>query len=90
MLKVHIYQRSVPVASLGDFLGKAYVVVIPLESKECLDVHPMAHRDEFVLHASFTSTGTYKAWVQLLLEGRLYTFDFILLIKELPLYGHQH
>lgn len=92
-IKVHIYQNgaAVPASSLGDFLGaKAHVVMIPLMSKTYLHVHPAVHQEELVLHTLFAVKGTYRAWLQMLLQERLYTFDFVLLVENLPTGGHHH
>ncbi|GAB3832140.1 hypothetical protein [Pontibacter rugosus] len=68
-----------PASSLGDYMGaKAHVVIIPLESKAHLHVHPKVHQDELVLHTSFGSKDTDRMWIRLLLGCKLYTFDFVL------------
>jgi hypothetical protein len=91
-INVHI-QRSgthIPTSSLGDFLGaKAHVVMISQESKEYLHVHPMVHKDDLVLHADYKSKETYRTWLQFVLDDRLYTFDFVVMIKQLSL-SHYH
>ncbi|MDO1449215.1 hypothetical protein Q0590_23260 [Rhodocytophaga aerolata] len=92
-IKVHIQRNGIliPASSLGDFLGaKAHVVMISQESKEYLHVHPMVHKDELVLHADVKAKGIFRTWLQFLLEDRLYTFDFVLSMKELSLSGHHH
>ena len=92
-IKVHIQRNGtlVPASSLGDFLGaKAHVVMISQESKEYLHVHPMMHKDDLVLHADFKSRGIYRTWLQFVIDNRLYTFDLVLLIKELSLTHHHH
>lgn len=92
-IKVHIQRNGtfIPASSLGDFLGaKAHVVMIPLDTKEYLHVHPMVHNDQLMLHFSSRSKGITRAWLQFLLDETLYTFDFVLLIKEIPLTRHHH
>lgn len=92
-IKVHIQCNGIliPASSLGDFLGaKAHVVMISQESKEYLHVHPMVYKDELVLHADVKAKGIFRTWLQFLLEDRLYTFDFVLSMKELSLSGHHH
>jgi hypothetical protein len=92
-IKVHIQRNGslIPASSLGDFLGaKAHVVMISQESKEYLHVHPMVHKDDLVLHADFKSRRIYRTWLQFMLDNRLYTFDFVLMIKQLSLSHHHH
>ena len=92
-IKVNIQRNGtlIPTSSLSDFLGaKAHVVMISQESKEYLHVHPMVHKNKLVLHADFKSKGVFRTWLQFLLEGRLYTLDFVVLIKELLSTQHHH
>ncbi|GAB3833404.1 hypothetical protein GCM10028895_52420 [Pontibacter rugosus] len=66
-IQVHITQNGnpVPASSLSDYLGaKAHVVILPLESKAYLHVHPMVHQNRLVLHTAFGATGTYRAWLR--------------------------
>jgi hypothetical protein len=77
-IRVSINQgrAKVPASSLGDYLGaKAHVVMINVDMKEYLHVHPMVHQDVLVLHSAFTALGVYRVWVQFLLNGQLYTID---------------
>ncbi|WP_224994698.1 hypothetical protein [Cesiribacter sp. SM1] len=72
-----------------DYLGaKAHVVMIEVASKAFLHVHAMAHDDKLVLHTSFTSTGTYRVWIQLVVDKNLYTLDFTLPIHAVSKQGH--
>jgi hypothetical protein len=92
-IKVHIQRNGtfIPASSLGDFLGaKAHVVMISQESKEYVHIHPMVHKDDLMLHADFKSRGIYRAWLQFVLDNRLYTFDFVMMSKQLSLSHHHH
>jgi len=76
-------------SGIDDFLGaKAHVVMIHTVDKDFLHVHPMVHGEDLVLHASFTKTGIYRAWVQFLVSGKLYTTDFVLQVDKLPAKSH--
>ncbi|PTX13103.1 hypothetical protein C8N40_11325 [Pontibacter mucosus] len=82
-------EAAIPASSLGDFLGaKAHVVMINVDTKEYLHVHPMVHDDVLVLHSAFTATGLYRVWIQFLLNGLLYTLDYVVQVAELPGQGH--
>ncbi|ARS38128.1 hypothetical protein [Pontibacter actiniarum] len=82
-------EAVIPASSLGDFLGaKAHVVMINVNTKEYLHVHPMVHEDVLVLHSAFTATGLYRVWIQFLLNGLLYTMDYVVHVSELPGQGH--
>ncbi|PVY43703.1 hypothetical protein C8E01_10159 [Pontibacter virosus] len=87
-------EAAIPVSLLGDFLGaKAHVVMINVDTKEYLHVHPMVHEEVLVLHSAFTATGLYRVWIQFLLNGLLYTLDYVVQVAELPgqgLHGHHH
>ncbi|MBJ6120095.1 hypothetical protein JAO76_17960 [Pontibacter sp. BT310] len=87
-------EAVIPASSLGDYLGaKAHVVMINVDTKEYLHVHPMVHKDVLVLHSAFTATGLYRVWIQFLLNGLLYTLDYVVQVAELPgqgLHGHHH
>ncbi|GAB3833801.1 hypothetical protein GCM10028895_53230 [Pontibacter rugosus] len=67
--------------------------MINVDTKEYLHVHPMVHEDVLVLHSAFTARGLYRVWIQFLLNGLLYTLDYVVQVTELPgqgLHGHHH
>ncbi|WP_242928441.1 hypothetical protein [Pontibacter vulgaris] len=82
-------EAAILASSLGHFLGaKAHVVMINVDTKEYLHVHPMVHEDVLVLHSAFTASGLYRVWIQFLLNGLLYTLDYVVQVAELPGLGH--
>lgn len=69
--------------TLDNYLGaKAHVVVIGLEDKNYLHVHPEVTNGRLDLHTSFEKTGFYRAWVQFQYEGTIYTADFVLKVVQ--------
>jgi hypothetical protein len=69
--------------SLGDYLGaKAHMVVIGLDEKNYLHVHPNVKNGSFDLHTTFEKPGTYRGWIQFKAEDTLHTLDFVIIVKE--------
>lgn len=62
---------------LGNYLGaKAHFVMISLNEKEYLHVHPNVENGRFDLHTTFEKPGIYRGWVQFSADGTLHTIDF--------------
>jgi len=69
--------------SLGDYLGaKAHIVVIGLDDKNYLHVHPNVKNGRFDLHTTFEKPGIYRGWIQFKAEDTLHTMDFVIIVKE--------
>lgn len=68
--------------SLEDYLGaKAHMVVIGVENKDYLHVHPGVENGNFDLHTTFEKPGYYRGWIQFQSEGKIYTADFIFKVE---------
>ena len=69
--------------SLDNYLGaKAHFVMISLNEKEYLHVHPSIDKGMFDLHTTFEKAGLYRGWVQFNADGRIHTIDFTLNVAE--------
>jgi len=74
--------KIVDPAALEDFLGaKAHMVVVSLDDKEYLHVHPSVVNGQFDLHTTFEKPGIYRGWIQFQSKGRVHTTDFVLNVK---------
>ncbi len=68
---------------LGDYLGaKAHMVVIGLDEKNYLHVHPGVEKGKFDLHTTFEKPGIYRGWIQFKADDNLHTVDFVIIVKE--------
>ena len=71
--------KEVDVNSLENYLGaKAHMVVISLNDKEYLHVHPDVEGGKFDLHTTFKKPGIHRGWIQFKSEGKVHTVDFVL------------
>ena len=63
--------------TLDNYLGaKAHIVVIRLDDKEYLHVHPEVTAGRFDIHTTFDKPGIYRGWIQFNADGKLHTIDF--------------
>lgn len=68
--------------TLEDYLGaKAHMVIISLNDKEYLHVHPGVENGKFDLHTTFDKPGIYRGWIQFQSKGKLHTVDFVMNVK---------
>lgn len=75
--------KEIDANSLGDYLGaKAHMVVIGLDEKNYLHVHPNVEKGRFDLHTTFEKPGTYRGWIQFKADDTLHTVDFVIIVKE--------
>jgi hypothetical protein len=75
--------KEIDANTLDNYLGaKAHFVMIGLNEKEYLHVHPSVDKGKFDLHTTFTKPGTYRGWVQFNSDGKLHTIDFTLNVAE--------
>ena len=75
--------KEIDANTLENYLGaKAHFVLISLNEKEYLHVHPGIDKGQFDLHTTFTKPGIYRGWAQFNAEGKLHTIDFTLNVKE--------
>jgi hypothetical protein len=70
--------KELDVNTLEDYLGaKAHMVVVSLDDKEYLHVHPGVEGSNFDLHTTFDKPGIYRGWLQFQSGGKIYTSDFV-------------
>jgi len=75
--------KEVDVNSLENYLGaKAHMVVVSLEDKEYLHVHPDVEGGKFDLNTTFKKPGIYRGWIQFKSEGKVHTVDFVMNVAE--------
>mgnify|MGYP000501127602 CR=1 FL=1 len=69
--------------TLENYLGaKAHMVVVGLEDKNYLHVHPGVENGQFDLHTTFDKPGIYRAWIQYQSAGKIYTSDFVIKVEQ--------
>ena len=69
-------------STLENYLGaKAHMVVIGVEEKQYLHVHPEVVNGKFDLHTTFEKAGVYRGWVQFQSNGKVHTADFVIVVK---------
>lgn len=75
--------KEIDANSLENYLGaKAHVVVISMNEKEYLHVHPSVENGKFDLHTTFDKPGIYRGWVQFNADGKLHTIDFTMNVMQ--------
>lgn len=87
--------QEIDANTLEDYLGaKAHVVVIGLQDKDYLHVHPDVEGKALDLHGRFAKPGIYRMWLQFQTGGKVHTADFVLDVTEGPEmsddHGHDH
>ncbi|GAA4321706.1 heavy metal-binding domain-containing protein [Flaviaesturariibacter amylovorans] len=69
--------KEIDANTLDNYLGaKAHFVLISLNEKEYLHVHPEVANGRFDLHTTIEKPGTYRGWVQFNADGTIHTIDF--------------
>ncbi len=75
--------KEIDVNTLENYLGaKAHMVVVSLNDKEYLHVHPDVSGGKFDLHTTFKKPGIYRGWIQFQSSGKVHTVDFTMNVKE--------
>jgi hypothetical protein len=75
--------KEIDANTLDNYLGaKAHFVVISLNEKEYLHVHPDVAEGKFDLHTTFEKAGLYRGWVQFNAEGKIHTIDFTMNVSQ--------
>lgn len=75
--------KEIDATTLDNYLGaKAHFVVISLNEKEYLHVHPDVAEGKFDLHTTFEKAGLYRGWVQFNADGKIHTIDFTLNVSK--------
>jgi hypothetical protein len=74
--------KEVDMNAIENYLGaKAHMVVISLNEKEYLHVHPDVNGGKFELYTTFKNPGIYRGWIQFQIEGKVHTVDFTFNVK---------
>jgi hypothetical protein len=69
--------KEIDATTLENYLGaKAHMVVISMDEKEYLHVHPDVVNGKFDLNTTFKKPGIYRGWIQFQSEGKVHTIDF--------------
>ncbi len=74
--------KEVDASTLENYLGaKAHMVVVGLDDKNYLHVHPEVTDGKFDLHTTFEKAGIYRGWVQFQADGKVRTTDYVIVVK---------
>lgn len=75
--------KQVDASSLDNYLGaKGHFVLISLNEKEYLHVHPEVEGGKFDLHTTIDKPGTYRGWMQFMGDGTIQTVDFTWVVSQ--------
>ena len=75
--------KQIDANNLENYLGaKAHMVVLSLDEKEYLHVHPDVAEGKLDLHTTFKKPGIYRGWIQFQADGKIHTTDFTLNITQ--------
>lgn len=70
---------AVDPGTMENYLGaKAHMVVVSLDEKKYLHVHPGVENGKFDLHTTFDKPGVYRGWIQFQTDGKVHTSDFVI------------
>ena len=74
--------KEMDAATLENYLGaKAHMVVVGLDDKNYLHVHPEVVNGKFDLHTTFEKAGIYRGWVQFQADSTVRTTDYVIIVK---------
>jgi len=69
--------------TMENYLGaKAHMVVVSLDEKKYLHVHPGVENGKFDLNTTFDKPGVYRGWIQFQTDGKIHTADFVINVGE--------
>lgn len=75
--------KKIDANTLDNYLAaKAHFVMVSLEDKEYLHVHPSVYQEQFDLHTTFEKPGIYRGWVQFNADGKIHTIDFTMNVAQ--------
>jgi len=75
--------KEIDPSTLDNYLGaKAHVVLISVDDKEYIHVHPEVENGKYKLHASFTKPGIYRGWIQFQAKGTVHTTDYVIKVVQ--------
>ncbi len=83
-LIINIEKEGKPInaTELEKYLGaNAHIVIVGMEDKDYLHVHPEANEFPIHAHTTLPKAGVYRMWLQFQTNGKLHTADFILDVK---------
>jgi rRNA maturation protein Nop10 len=71
--------KAIDPGTMENYLGaKAHMVVVSLDEKKYLHVHPGVENGKFDLHTTFEKPGVYRGWIQFQTDGKVHTADFVM------------
>jgi len=75
--------KEIDASTLENYLGaKAHFVMISLNEKEFLHVHPEVSNGKFDLHTTIDKPGIYRGWIQFNGDNKINTIDFTLNVTQ--------
>ena len=75
--------KAIDPNTMENYLGaKAHMVIVSLNEKEYLHVHPSVENGKFDLQTTFDKPGTYRGWIQFQTNGKIHTADFVINVGE--------
>jgi hypothetical protein len=75
--------KAIDPNTMQNYLGaKAHMVILGLEDKAYMHVHPNVVNKRFDLHTTFEKPGTYRAWIQFQTNGKVHTGDMVIIVQE--------
>lgn len=71
--------RKLNINTFENYLGeKAHAVLISINDKEFMHVHPVIMNENLTLHINLTTADYYRLWLQFKINEMVYTADFVL------------
>ena len=75
--------KVIDASTLENYLGaKAHMVVLSLNEKEYLHVHPDVVAGKLDLNTTFKKPGVYRGWIQFNGDGKIHTIDFTMNVAQ--------
>ena len=75
--------KQVEANQFENYLGaKAHMVVVGLEDKAYLHVHPEVNDGKLDLHTTFDKPGIYRGWLQFQTNGKVHAAQFTLKVEQ--------
>lgn len=75
--------KEVDANTLENYLGaKAHFIMVSLNEKEFLHVHPEVAKGKFDLHTTIDKPGVYRGWIQFNGDNKINTIDFTLNVAQ--------
>lgn len=75
--------KAVDASTLENYLGaKAHMVVLSLNEKEYLHVHPDVVAGKLDVNTTFKKPGIYRGWIQFNGDGKIHTVDFTMNVSQ--------